>query len=131
MERQRQRIPALRETALLRRRSKILRYCAFGVSDVLGVGAAPVGAAFFFFFFIGAALGYGASLDCWASAFEALSTAAGSPSWQLVPQENTAFDAKSLVIRSVHSRRPPIEPDTTRGKPMTPKMVDGRRPNGR
>lgn len=76
---QRQRIPALRETAPLERRSKILRYCAFGVSDVPGVGAAPVGAAFFFFFFFGAALGCGASLDCWASAFEAVSTAAGTP----------------------------------------------------
>jgi hypothetical protein len=46
------------------------------VSDGLGAGAEPVGAAFFFFFFFfGASLGCWAS-GCWASAFEAVSTTA-------------------------------------------------------
>jgi hypothetical protein len=54
--------PELTRNGSAERCSKIL-YCAFGVSEVLGFGAAPVGAAFFFFFF-GAALDCGASLGC-------------------------------------------------------------------
>jgi hypothetical protein len=58
-------------------------YCAFGVSG--GVGAAPVGAAFFFFFF-GAC-----SAGCWASACDAVRNVAGTAKLAANPARRNNF----------------------------------------
>jgi hypothetical protein len=67
-------------------------YCAFGASDGLGAGAAPVGAAFFFFFFFffGGSLGCCAS-GCWASAFDAVITEAGTAKIAARPARRNSF----------------------------------------
>jgi hypothetical protein len=66
-------------------------YCAFGASDELGPGAAPAGAAFFFFFFFfGGSLGCCAS-DCWASAFDAVITEAGTAKLAARPTRRNSF----------------------------------------
>jgi hypothetical protein len=67
-------------------------YCAFGASDGLGAGAAPGGApfSFFFFFFFGGALGCCAS-GCWASAFDAVITEAGTAKLAARPARRNSF----------------------------------------
>jgi hypothetical protein len=67
-------------------------YCAFGASDGLGAGAAPVGAAvfFFFFFFFGGSLGCCAS-GCWASAFDAVITEAATAKLAARPARRNSF----------------------------------------
>jgi len=67
-------------------------YCAFGASDGLGAGAAPVGTAFFFFFFFffGGSLGCCAS-GCWASAFDAVITEAATAKLAARPARRNSF----------------------------------------
>jgi hypothetical protein len=65
-------------------------YCAFGASDGLGAGVAPVGAAFFFFFFFGGSLGCFAS-GCWASAVDAVITETATAKLAARPARRNSF----------------------------------------